>query len=316
MAALAMDKKKPSNNACHMAALEALGLGLSVIPVGGDKRPLVKWQQYQSRLATEDEVAAWFQRRPDANIGIVTGAVSGLAVIDFDPGHDPWPAEGHELPADVVVRTPRGGSHHYVKHVPGVRNSASKVAKGVDVRAEGGYVLIPPSAVGDRDYSFVTGGLAEIAALRDGADPPTWLVEALVGDGDGGRRRTEDGQDGDPAPPAGARQPIRDGVRNDSLFRLACSWRRAGLDRDEIMILLRQRNAQQCVAADGQQPAPLDDDELEKIAESASKYEEAADEPPPTDTGNARRLVGLHGDDFRYVESRKAFYIWGNISAD
>ena len=67
------------------AALRYLSLGWSVAPMQPrGKRPLVRWTTYQGRRATAGEVEQWFRRWPDANVGIVTGAVSGLLVLDVD----------------------------------------------------------------------------------------------------------------------------------------------------------------------------------------------------------------------------------------
>ena len=122
---------------CQGAAFEALEVGLSVIPVGRDKRPLVRWQAFQQRRATEEEAEEWFARWPDAQIGLVTGGLSGVDVVDFDTRDAPWPPRGRELPTDVVVATGGGGLHYYVRHTAGVRNSAGRLADGVDVLVGG-----------------------------------------------------------------------------------------------------------------------------------------------------------------------------------
>ena len=67
------------------AALAYATRGLSVIPIQPrEKKPLIPWESSQSRPAAEDEIKGWWAKSPDANIGIVTGAVSGLVVIDLD----------------------------------------------------------------------------------------------------------------------------------------------------------------------------------------------------------------------------------------
>lgn len=59
--------------------------GFSVIPLRRDKKPLLVWQEFQTRLPSDGELEDWFLRRwPDANLGIVTGALSGLVVVDAD----------------------------------------------------------------------------------------------------------------------------------------------------------------------------------------------------------------------------------------
>jgi hypothetical protein len=70
------------------AALDYLRRGWSVLPIEPHgKRPLVPWRPFQSGAASVDAVRQWFERWPDANIGLVTGGLSGLVVLDVDTGH-------------------------------------------------------------------------------------------------------------------------------------------------------------------------------------------------------------------------------------
>lgn len=104
--------------------------------------------------ATTDEatIRAWWEQWPAANVGIATGAASGLVVLDVDPRHGGdtslaiLESQVGALPRTLVVRTGSGGLHIYFK-APSrpVRNSASKLGAGLDIRAEGGYVVAPPS---------------------------------------------------------------------------------------------------------------------------------------------------------------------------
>jgi hypothetical protein len=129
-------------------ALDYLAEGLSVIPIHPEnKRPYVKWEAYQKKLPTEGNLRKWWTNWPNANIGVVTGAVSGIWVVDID---DPaaasqWlKAQGIPLPDTPTVETAKG-SHLWFRH-PGheVGNSAKKVP-GIDIRGDGGYVIVPPS---------------------------------------------------------------------------------------------------------------------------------------------------------------------------
>jgi hypothetical protein len=62
--------------------------GWSIIPIrSGDKRPLVRWEEFQYRRPHVEEVRAWFSVWPEAGIAVVTGAVSGVVVLDIDPRH-------------------------------------------------------------------------------------------------------------------------------------------------------------------------------------------------------------------------------------
>jgi putative DNA primase/helicase len=67
------------------AALSYQRQGFSVIPIQPrEKKPLVHWEPYQKQRTTEEEIKVWWSKWPDANVGIVTGAISGLVVIDLD----------------------------------------------------------------------------------------------------------------------------------------------------------------------------------------------------------------------------------------
>ena len=67
--------------------------GWSIIPVGNDKKPLIKWKEYRSRVATQDEIIEWWAEHPEANIAVVCGAVSGISVIDLDSYKGPGTVE-------------------------------------------------------------------------------------------------------------------------------------------------------------------------------------------------------------------------------
>ena len=89
-----------------------------------------------------------WQRYPGPLIGVPTGEVSGFDVLDMDPRHggDKWlEANRHRLPAATVHATRSGGWHYLFQHHPGLRNSASRIAPGVDVRANGGYIIWWPT---------------------------------------------------------------------------------------------------------------------------------------------------------------------------
>ena len=66
-------------------ALEYLEAGWSIIPLSSvEKHPLVKWKKYQQEHPTTDDLERWWETWPDADLGIVTGAISGLCVVDAD----------------------------------------------------------------------------------------------------------------------------------------------------------------------------------------------------------------------------------------
>jgi hypothetical protein len=128
---------------CKKAAREYVLRGWSVIPCRG-KIPIGEWKEFQKRLPLMKEIDAWPE---DANVGIVTGQLSGLGVIDIDSD------EGFSGLKKIIspdftapmVKTPRGGMHLYCKHTPAIGNKVSAGVEGVDFRGEGGFVVAPPS---------------------------------------------------------------------------------------------------------------------------------------------------------------------------
>ena len=126
-------------------ALHYLRMGFSVIPLEPrGKKPLIQWAEYQKRLATEDEVRGWWAKTPDANIGIVTGKVSGIGVVDLDGPEGI--AEGMRLglTSPLISITGRGRQLFYRHTGENICNSV-KTYPGVDVRGDGGYVAVSPS---------------------------------------------------------------------------------------------------------------------------------------------------------------------------
>jgi len=65
-------------------ALEYQNMGLSVIPIGPEKKPLIKWAEFQRRMATAEEIKQWWHQWPSAMVGLVTGQISRLFVVDCD----------------------------------------------------------------------------------------------------------------------------------------------------------------------------------------------------------------------------------------
>ena len=126
-------------------ALQYAEMGMSVIPVGSHKKPLIPWGVYQKRKATQDEIKKWFEQFDKPNIGIVTGEISNLLVVDcdsqeaIDQVEDMLP-ENIEIPASS---TPRGGRHYYFQHIEGFPNKAN-LLKSVDIRTSGGFIIAPP----------------------------------------------------------------------------------------------------------------------------------------------------------------------------
>lgn len=101
------------------------------------------------------QITTWWQMWPQANIGIATGVSSGLVVLDIDPrnGGDASLALLESivgpLPGTPVATTGGGGAHLYYERHPGwptpSRTNAFPALPGIDIKADGGYVVAPPS---------------------------------------------------------------------------------------------------------------------------------------------------------------------------
>jgi len=189
------------------SALAACDRGWSVVPLHtpiagrcscGDpscaapgKHPRIAWDRLMHEAATREEVASWWRRWPGANVGIVTGAVSGIVVLDVDPRHrgDEVLAElttlHGALPHTLESLTGGGGQHLYFRR-PGTSVPSRAIAPGLDVKGEGGLVTCPPSIhASGRRYVWEAGCAPFEAVL---ADLPSWLLEMAVGAGGPARR--------------------------------------------------------------------------------------------------------------------------------
>lgn len=151
-------------------ALTGFGFSCFAIPPR-QKAAGGKWGQYRERKPTPDEIALWKQH-PEVNAGIVTGPQSGILVLDVDSAEALAEARRRGLPHTPYVRT-ASGFHFYFKFPGGnIRNFAGKLG-GMDLRADGGYVVAPGSV-------HPSGTLYEwhaSPAQLPFADPPEWLLE-------------------------------------------------------------------------------------------------------------------------------------------
>jgi putative DNA primase/helicase len=254
------------------------------------------------KAATTDreQISNWWSTWADANIGIPTGAINDIVIIDVDG------AEGEASllrmtekygppPATRKVRTGRG-YQLYFKHPGGkVKSKAPLCAEypHVDSRGDGGYVVAPPSM----HYSGVryTVDPTMPPAL---ADLPAWLLDLINGD-----RKVQATQS-----VAAVNDSIPDGSRNATLTSLAGSMRARGMQQEAIEAALLVTNAQQC-------NPPLSDDEVRAIACSISNY--APGSPNHVlrtlnDSGNAERFAKQWGEDVRYVPEIGRWLIWAD----
>jgi hypothetical protein len=267
------------------SALTYAARGWLVLPVQPNgKAPLGALASRGLHDATTDAVTIrrWWTEAQDANVGIGTGAASGLVVLDVDPRHggDRALAELEQkygsLPATIRARTGGGGAHAFFSYpiAPGgVRNAVGIGGHaGLDLRGDGGYIVAPPSRhASGGQYRWEPGcGPDEIRL----AQMPTWLL-ALV------QRRPS------AASSLHAEDAIADGTRSSTLTSLAGTMRRRGMTTDAITAALLTENARRCVP-------PLPEEEVKRIAASVGRYDApAASSPAMARRTRAGDLVAL-----------------------
>jgi len=150
------------------AAETYYSLGYAVIPLLGDfdpDRPKVAaraWSAYQNRLANLDEFNAWFSPEGGAAaLGIVTGRISRLVVLDFDSA-DLFSEFRRRFPDLLETRTVQSagrGLPHLYFHLPPYLSMASQKRAGVDLLSDGRYVVAPPTVINDQPYRITRGGM-------------------------------------------------------------------------------------------------------------------------------------------------------------
>ncbi len=169
------------------AALSYARRGVPVFPCRTLGKTPLTTSGHLDATREEGVVRTWWGRWPNANVGIPTGKRSGLLVLDVDPEDGGIESlkelerAGGEAPRTARARTGGGGLHLYFRYprssrpesrgvAAEVRNSASLLGPGLDVRAEGGYVVVPPSRT-EAAYEWVD---------RSAPAPPAWLVGLLA----------------------------------------------------------------------------------------------------------------------------------------
>ncbi|MCM8782014.1 MAG: bifunctional DNA primase/polymerase [Candidatus Omnitrophica bacterium] len=142
-------------NALWDSANYYLSIGWSLIPVNENKIPLVSWTKYMTEKAEPLTIKTWLDKYPNLMLGVVTGKISNLSIIDIDRKEavdDLFSLLGYKPMCPMAV-TPRGGIHLYFAFNPEV-SGAINIRPGIDIRSEGGYVVVPPSISPKGKYAW------------------------------------------------------------------------------------------------------------------------------------------------------------------
>jgi bifunctional DNA primase/polymerase-like protein/primase-like protein len=133
---------------------------------------------FKDAITDERVIDEWWNKWPEANIGVPTGQASGRLALDIDPrngGDESLAAlveEHGELPRTTMVKTGGGGTHYHFSYPAGeaIRCNSGKLGPGLDIKANGGFVIVPPST---------TVSTYEWLDTTSPAEPPEWLLEAF-----------------------------------------------------------------------------------------------------------------------------------------
>ncbi len=266
--------EKHSDSAHLEAPLGYLKHGWAVVPAGKRaKRPIVRWQRFQHEMPAKEQLTGWYERWPQANLAVVTGGISGIVVVDIDPRHDgaeslaALEARHGALPETVESATGGGGRHVYFAH-PGreVRNRVG-LAPGIDMRGDGGCIIVPPSVhPSGKRYRWKPGrapGQIELAPL------PVWLEQPRFG---------KDSPHGHPFAywRALARAGVKEGQRNTAIASFTGHLLWHGVDPDVAMELMLAWNRVRC-------SPPLEDEEVIRTVQSIERTHKQHGQEPSDD---------------------------------
>ncbi len=212
------------------------------------------------KSATKDPtiIRNWWSQNPRANIGIATGEASGFFAIDIDPrhgGNESWATlieQNGPLPITVESVTGSLGRHFLFKNPTKSVKNGTHLRPGIDVRGDGGYIVVPPSNhASSRKYAWSEGRAPDQIEI---SSAPEWVSKLVT---ETTKKKLEQVDSG------GA---LLDGGRNNTLAKIAGGLRSRGLERDAILAALLGINKTSC-------KPPLPESEVTAIANSISKYE-------------------------------------------
>lgn len=213
--------------------------------------------EHGANSATTDEkiIRRWWQRWPQANVGIATGKISGLIVVDIDPrngGDKSLKRLPGNLPITPTSRTGGKGEHYLLKHPENgchIENDLDFAGfAGIDLKSDGGLIVAPPSRhISGDDYYW------KLNLDTPLAPTPNWLLELIKKESTPERKAATVGK------------VIPNGRRVKTLISLAGTMRKRGMEEPAILAALEAMNQTQC-------ETPLPDSKIRDIAKSYGKY--------------------------------------------
>ena len=251
-------------NELKEAALKYAALGIAVFPlVQKNKQPLTA-NGFKDATTDPEKIEEWWSIHPDANVGIATGDMSGgLVAIDMDVDKDEGKDGYHTfldwcnanyviLPDSWLSITGRGGYHLVYRSLFPVPSKIGWL-KDVDIRANGGYIVAPPSIHpnGTR-YEWEQDPSEYELITTDDIDVEYIMNSILSSNKSAGE-------------PLKVPDEIPEGHRDELMFKLACKYQAMGMSDDAMLAALRIENETRC-------KPPLSDREIKKKVKQAQKY--------------------------------------------
>lgn len=250
------------------AQLVAKLWGWKVFPANPEnKTPLIK--DWKNRASNKETVInRLFAPFPNAMVAVPTGPINGITVIDFDirdsyNGISNFIQEGYMIPKTAGAKTPSGGFHLYFDSGDqSIPNSVSKLAIGVDVRGDGGYVIAPPSQSIKGTYKWETDWIDRKRSL---AKIPLAINSLMLNEQRSFKQnlRPKFHKTGSVAEEID--NPISEGSRNNELTR-RCGYLFRKYSSDKVLEIMRHINQRCC-------NPPIEDRELYRIVCSIGKRE-------------------------------------------
>ncbi|MBS3765144.1 bifunctional DNA primase/polymerase [Candidatus Bipolaricaulota bacterium] len=282
-------------------------LGLSIFPVElswneedekVEKKPVVKWKPFQEEKPPVSKVKSWWNRWPEAGIGVVTGRINDLLVLDSDSDRAEEYINDQGIGAEPTpkARTGSGGSHLYFRYPEGCEvSTAARFTDEdleIDYRGEGGFVVAPPSPYPSKNEEHNNRYRWEFGFEEyEPNEPPEWLLDEIMEDKSGKFSLPE---------------TIPEGQRNDVLTSYAGKLSSRGIKREKIKDRLHRANKERC-------EPPLDRQEVDSIT-VYEPVDSGGDDFSPKEAAE-KILDGeeQRGRFYAYVAEQDKFYRYRNF---
>ncbi|CAB5079669.1 Prim_Pol domain containing protein [uncultured Caudovirales phage] len=206
----------------------------------------------KSATTDKDTINTWFKHWTNANIGIATGAISGIGVLDIDPGHGgddslyELTTKYGKIPDTVEAITQSQGRHIFFQYEDGFRTTAGKLGRGLDTRGDGGYVVASPSKGIKGEYHWEASSEPDNCPI---VRAPAWVLQLL--------NRNKELEF--------ASEKIMEGLRSSYLCSIGGTLRTRGVSFKAILACLVEENLARC-------EPPMSNTEVFTIARSMMNY--------------------------------------------